>query len=170
MFSRENEMTPIVESWLRSECDVVETELACGFGGEYIPDLVGASFDAEKIKKIKRYNPISRTRIRKLIEAGRAPERFHTDLIAIELKLKNFPEAYFQAKMYQSFGMRAFIGMPYEAACSIKKIRCHVLRMDGIGLLGVSQDKCKVVLRARRMKSDYEEEIQITERLRPNKK
>ena len=167
-FSKEKDMTEIVRLWLLSQCDIAETELGCGFCGEYIPDLVGASFDPEKIKLIKRYNPMSRARIRKLIEDGRAPERFHTDLVGVELKLRNFPEAYFQAKMYQSFGMRSFIGMPKEALSCLKSIRVSVLRMDGIGLLSVTTDECKVVLKARKVKSNYEEEYQITERLRPN--
>lgn len=166
----EKDMTPIVERWLSLTVDVIRTEVYCGFAGEYVPDIVGAVFDREKLKSLKRKNPMPRGRIKKLIAEGRPPAMYHRDLVAIELKLKNFPQAYFQAKMYQWFGMRTYIAMPKKVCVSLRPIRMEVLRIDGIGLLSVDEDGCHQLIHARKAKStSLENEIQIAERLIPRK-
>lgn len=164
-FDKEKEMLPIVMAWLRPQVTAVETELWCGYTGEYVPDIVGITFDKEKVSKLKRRTPRARGEIRKIIERGGVPQVCHTDMVAIELKLNNFVEAYFQAKTYQSFGFRSYIAMPKGSFVKLKAIRHHVVRHDGIGLLEVS-DKCTVLLAARpALTFSIEEEAQISERL-----
>ncbi len=164
-FLKEKEMLPIVIDWLRPQVTAIETELWCGYAGEYVPDIVGITFDKGKIADYKRRTPRSRGEIRKIIERGDVPQVCHTDMIAIELKLTNFIEAYFQAKTYQSFGFRSYIAMPKGAFVGLKPIRYHVVRNDGIGLIEVS-DKCTVLLAANpALVFNIEEEAQISERL-----
>ncbi len=102
-FKKENEMLPIVMDWLRPQVTSIETELECGFTGRYIPDIVAITFDKEAVSRLKRQTPMQRQRIRKLINENRIPKKYHTDMIAVELKLRNFVEAYFQAKIYAHY-------------------------------------------------------------------
>lgn len=168
-FSLEKEMTPIVETWLEDFFHVVHRELKCGYVGRYTPDLVAANFDHLRLKMRKRTTPMPRRRIEKLIGGNRTPPIYHTDLVAVELKLKNFPQAYFQAKIYQSYGMRSYIAMPIKVAVNLDWIRREVMRYDGIGLIGVS-DKCKVLdVAVMPVKFELLEQIQIAERMIPKK-
>ncbi len=167
MFFKEKDMTNIVIDWLSPQFDVVVTELGCGYCSEFIPDIVAASFDEAKIKKITRYTPYSRGSIQHRIDIGKPFELFHTDLVAVELKLKNFAQAYFQAKMYQMHGMRTYIAMPEDVIMSISSRRFIVAKNDGIGLIKVLKDKCHITLEAQEVKENYVEQLQITERIRP---
>ena len=164
-FAKEKEMLPIVMNWLRPQVTFAETELWCGYAGEYVPDIVGIALDLQKVAKRKRKSPRSRREIRKIIESFDVPQVCHTDMIAIELKLSNFIEAYFQAKMYQSFGFRSYIAMPEGSFIKLNPIRRLVLQHDGIGFIEVG-DKCKELLVGRPSLSfSIEEEAQISERL-----
>jgi hypothetical protein len=164
-FAKEKDMLPIVMEWLSPQVTFVETELWCGYAGEYVPDIVGIVLDLQKVSNRKRTSPRSRGEIRKIIESFDVPQVCHTDMVAVELKLSNFVEAYFQAKMYQSFGFRSYIAMPEGSFAKLKMIRYRVLQHDGIGLIEVS-GKCKELLAARPSLSfSIEEEAQISERL-----
>ena len=167
MFALEKDMTPIVAEWLEGQFDIVQPELKCGYVGRYAPDFVAANFDMQKLKSRKRTTAMPRRRIEKSILSLELPVKCHTDLVAVELKLKNFPQAYFQAKICNSYGMRTYIAMPLIVAANQDIIRKEVMEFDGIGLIGVS-DKIKVLIEARRSAvSSVLEEIQIIERLIP---
>lgn len=165
MFAKEKEMLKVVSDWLKPQVTAMETELYCGFAGEYVPDIVGITFDMQKVSQLKRQNPMPRSRIRKLLAENRTPQIYHTDLIAIELKLSRFVDAYFQAKMYAHFGFRAYIAMPNPVYFKLSTIRKKVLENDGIGFIGVGE-KCTELLKARRaVNFSLEDEIQIADRL-----
>lgn len=165
MFTKEKEMLEIVKDWLRPQVTAMETELYCGFAGEYVPDIVGITFDMKKVSQLKRQNPMPRSRIRKLLAENRIPPTYHTDLVAVELKLRNFVEAYFQAKMYTHYGFRAYIAMPHPVYFKLSTIRRTVLENDGIGFVEVGE-KCKEILKARPATCfSLEDEIQIADRL-----
>ncbi len=164
-FSKEKEMLPIVIDWLRPQVTAVETELWCGYAGEYVPDIVGITINVKKALARKRQTPRSRGEIRKIIESFDVPQVCHTDMIAIELKLKNFIEAYFQAKMYQSFGFRSYIAMPKGSFVNLKPIRYSAVQRDGIGLLEVSEECTELLVAKPALTFSIEEEAQISERL-----
>lgn len=166
-FSKEIEMRPLVMDWLGGIVEHVETELYCGYAGEYVPDVVGVSFDRTALSNIKRKAPMSRSRIREAIDKGSA-RTYHTKLIAIELKLSRFVEAYFQARIYQSFGFKTYIAMPEGKYWAMSRLRQKILKWDGVGFLEVGE-KVKVLLEAKEPANFAIEEIwQITERLAMN--
>lgn len=166
MFNKEKDMTKIVQNWLRPQVTHMETELWCGFAGKYIPDIVGISFDVEKVSQLKRRTPLPRSRIRKLLTGGYIPTIYHTDLVAIELKLTRFTQAFFQAAMYSHFGFRAYIAMPTSSYFNIPGIQREVLENMGIGVLSVSKRGCKEYIKASKpIVVNIEDEIQIAERL-----
>lgn len=168
-FLLEKDMKPIVKKWLTERFQIIREEFRCGYVGKYVPDLVAINFNLAELGTRRRNTPMPRRRIEKQISLGKTPKVYHTNLVAVELKLKNFPQAYFQAKIYNSYGMRTYIAMPIKVAINIDRIRREVLQNDGIGLIGVS-DKCKVFEEATKP-SVYKllEEIQIAERLIPKR-
>lgn len=162
---REKDMLKMVQDWLRPQVTAMETELYCGFAGKYVPDIVGITFDIEKVAQLKRQKPMGRGRIKKLLQENRPPQTYHTDLIAVELKLKRFIDAYFQAKMYAHFGFRAYIAMPEAVYFNLLPIRKRVLENEGIGFLSIGE-KCKEILEAKSpIVFNREDEIQIADRL-----
>lgn len=166
-FSKEIEMRPAVMDWLGGIVEHVETELYCGYAGEYVPDVVGISFDHAALANSKRKTPMTRSRIKELLGKG-SLETYHTDIIAVELKLDRFVEAYFQARKYQSYGFKTYIAMTEGKYWSLKSIRTEILKRDGVGFLEVGE-QVKVMLEAKEPTDFSLEEIwQITERLAMN--
>ena len=164
-FEKEKDMLEIVESWLSPQVTHYEKELGCGYCSCNVPDIVGIKLDAEKLLEFKRKKPMDRSYIRKMINENRVPLIYHMDLIAIELKLRNFVEAFFQAKMYAYFGFRSYIAMPKGVYANLPAIRIKVMRQDGIGFIAVDH-KCTVILEAQKaIVFSLEEEIQIADRL-----
>lgn len=166
MFAKEKEMTEVVKEWLRPQVTAMETELYCGFAGKYVPDIVGICFDREKVSTIKRQNPMARGRIRKLLKEKRMPLTYHTDMIAIELKLTRFTQAFFQAAIYSHFGFRPYIAMPEPRYFNLSGLQTEVLRNMGIGFLSVNKKGCDEYIKAKKsVNVSLEDEIQIADRL-----
>ncbi len=165
-FDKEKDMVEIVQDWLRPQVTHMQTELWCGFAGKYVPDIVGISFDVEKVLQLKRQTALPRGRIRKLLAGGYVPTVYHTDLVAIELKLTRFTQAFFQAAIYSHFGFRSYIAMPEPGYFNIPGIQQEVLENMGIGFLSVSKKGCKEYKKATKpIVVSLEDEIQIAERL-----
>lgn len=169
-FAKEKEMLMAVQNWLAPQITMAVEEFRCGFQGLFTPDIVGIKCDAPEIQGIERSTPKSRGEIRRLIGQGELFEMYAYDLIAVELKLSNFAEAYFQAKMYSWYGFRSYIAMPQEVFSGMKHIRKEVMRNDGIGFLSVSErfgvGHVDVEIKARpRIRYSLEEKVQIVERL-----
>jgi hypothetical protein len=169
-FSKEKEMLLAVQDWLSPQITIAVEEFRCGFQGLFTPDIVGIKCDSLEIQGIERSTPKSRGEIRRLIGQGELFEMYAHDLIAVELKLNNFPEAYFQAKMYSWYGFRSYIAMPDEVFSGMKHIRKEVMRNDGIGFLSVSDSHgvghIEVEIKATpRTRYSLEEKVQIVERL-----
>ncbi len=165
LFKKEKEMLLTVYDWLSPQVTSIETEFGCGYCSCYVPDIVGVVFDMAEVAKLKRQRPIARSRTRQLIAEKRIPKLFHSDLIAVELKLKNFVEAYFQAKIYQSFGFKTYIAMPEPVYRKLPAIRVKVMMYDGIGFITVGE-QCKVRIEAKpSLTFNLEDEIQIVDRL-----
>ncbi len=164
-FTKEKQMLPVVEAWLDERTDFMAAEFGCGFQSRFIPDIVGIVCDANAVRDLTRRTPRSRGDIRRIIGAGEVPEMYHSDMIAVELKMSNFPQAYFQAKMYSQFGFCSYIAMPVGTWDSVGHIRREVLKIDGLGFIEVG-DGCAVRAEARRPRYySIEEEAQISERL-----
>ena len=166
-FDREQEMLIPIQLWLRQYANRIDVEFGCGFQNQFIPDVVGIAVDMIKVQDIKRTTPRSRGQIRKLIGQGELFEKYDYDLIAIELKLRNFVEAYFQAKMYAWFGFRSYIAMPEGVYNNLPHIRKEVLRNEGLGFLEVGEKGVvDVRLEAKhRVRYSIEDKVQIVERL-----
>jgi len=164
-FAKEHDMLFTVQEWLKERSDFTATELACGFHGQFVPDIVGIICNVNAVRDLSRRTPRSRSDIRKTIGQGDRPEIYHSDLFAIELKLRNFPEAYFQAKTYSQFGFRTYIAMPEGVYDGLPHIRREVMKYDEIGFIEVGET-CRVRIEAvRRRGYSIEEEAQISERL-----
>jgi len=166
LFAKERDMLEIVQDWLRPQVTYMETELYCGFAGEYVPDIVGVCFDVGEVSRLKRRNPLARGRIRKLLADNRPPTKYHTDLIAVELKLNRFAQAFFQAIVYSNFGFRAYIAMPEYAYFNLTGIKHEALEIAGIGFLDVGKDSCTERVKAKNpVVVSVEDEYQIADRL-----
>lgn len=166
MTIKEKDMTEIVKDWLRPQVTAMETEVYCGFAGEYVPDIVGIKFDVEKVSQLNRRKPLPRCRIRKLLAEGQPPTKYHTDLVAVELKLTRFAQAFFQAVVYSNFGFRVYIAMPEYAYFNLSGVKMKAMRIAGIGFLDVGKDGCEERLKAKKPGVvSIEEEFQIAERL-----
>lgn len=166
MFAKEKDMIEIVKDWLRPQVTAMETELYCGFAGEFVPDVVGICFDVKKASQSKRITPLARGRVRKLLAENRVPQTYHTDLIAIELKLTRFTQAFFQAIVYRSFGFRTYIAMPDRVYFNLKKTQRKAICAAGVGFLSVAKDACVVMAEAKSpVTFDLDEEILIADRL-----
>ncbi len=165
-FAKEKDMLETVQDWLRPQVTSMETELGCGYAACYIPDLVGIKFEMAKVVNLKRQNPMSRCRIKDLIKVNRVPEMFYSDLVAVELKLRNFVQAFFQAKKYAYFGFRSYIAMPEPFFYNkLDRIRREVMEQDGIGFLQVGEE-CKEMIKARpAVHFSIEDKIQISDRM-----
>jgi len=66
------------------------------------------------------------------------------EVIAIELKLKDWKKAIFQAKNYQFGCDYVYLAVPLMRVYNIIKKAEHLLMKDGIGLLVVTEDSCEV--------------------------
>lgn len=67
------------------------------------------------------------------------------ECVAVEAKLRDWPTAVEQARVYQLGADRAFIAMPADV---VKRVRLKELAAHGIGLLSVDEKKVRVVLDA----------------------
>lgn len=63
---------------------------------------------------------------------------------AIELKLNNRKKAIIQAKNYQLASDYVYLAFPLMKSYSILRKSEHILRKEGIGLLTVNEETCKV--------------------------
>lgn len=164
-FAKEKDMLKTVEAWLYERTDFIAAEFGCGYCNRYVADIVGMACDVNAVRRMKRTAPMGRGRIKKLLANGGMYLNNIKNLIAVELKLDNFPQAYFQAKMYSQFGFRSYIAMPRGTWDRVGHIRREVMKNDGLGFIEVGE-KCEVQIEAKhRVLYSVEDKIQISERL-----
>lgn len=66
------------------------------------------------------------------------------EVVAVELKLKDWKKAIIQLKNYQ-FGVDfVFLAVPLLRVYTILRKAKHILEKDGIGLLVITEDNCEV--------------------------
>jgi hypothetical protein len=69
-------------------------------------------------------------------------------IVAIELKLNRVNEALGQSRAHRAFADEVFVGLPLLLATSVAKTsRAVEFEESGVGLLGVTTEGCRVVLR-----------------------
>lgn len=164
-FRKEKKMLAAVRAWVYERTDFTATEFGCGYCNRYVADVVGMHCDVNAVRSMKRSTPMGRVRIKQMLANGGMYLNNIKDLIAVELKLNNFPQAYFQAKMYSQFGFRSYIAMPGGTWDRAGHIRREVMKNDGLGFIEVGE-KCEVQLEAKpRVLYSVEDKIQISERL-----
>jgi len=140
-FRLEKEMTPIVTTWLAQRCSYVHAETGFPWG---ICDLVGCTFDPERV----RLRTAMRQRTPLTMKAFDEPNwqrpwmPLYRDLIAVELKLSRQSEVLAQASSYARVVTKSWIAMPSHYA--VKTI--DAARREGLGVLAVEADGCKVLL------------------------
>jgi hypothetical protein len=66
------------------------------------------------------------------------------EVIAIELKLKDWKKAIIQAKNYQLGCDYVYLAFPLMSVYNIIKKAEHLLKKEGIGLLIITEDSCEV--------------------------
>lgn len=90
---------------------------------------------------------------------GWAP--MHRRIVAVELKLQRISEALSQALSNRAFATESYIALPYIAA---ERLARGSRRLDfsrnGIGILGVTERTCKVLLRAAQL-TEPDETLQM---------
>lgn len=90
---------------------------------------------------------------------GWAP--MHRRIVAVELKLQRISEALSQALSNRAFATESYIALPYIAAERLARGRRQShLSSDGIGILGVTERTCKVLLRAPQL-TEPDETLQL---------
>jgi hypothetical protein len=84
--------------------------------------------DGDRVQKINGWAPLERR------------------ICAVELKLHNVREAIHQAAERLSFATEAFVAFPLERAKAVGSSSWRdALRLEGVGLLGVSLDRCELL-------------------------
>lgn len=87
---------------------------------------------------------------------GWAP--MHGRIVAVELKLDRVMEALNQAVTNKGFASESFVALPMAIAKRITNDnRSKLFRAEGVGLLGVEQDGCSILIRP--MRSNDQDEI-----------
>ena len=77
---------------------------------------------------------------------GWAP--LHRRLVALELKLSRVQDALAQAASHQAFAEGSYVGLPTDVAERIvTSQRAASFRSEGVGILSVGKDGCRIVLR-----------------------
>jgi hypothetical protein len=87
----------------------------------------------------------------------------HKRLIAIELKLNRVEEALSQARNNLIFADKSYVGLPRDLAERIaaSKTRCAKFVDDGVGLVAVSSQECKILIPSRHRSSAPDPVIQF---------
>lgn len=142
----EFELRELVVRWLTETlgCDVVADELTLGDG---YPDLVATTIDRLDERKLQSLDPVVAVNdfVRLIEGMAEAPIDAFGNLIAVELKLKDWRKALGQACRYRTFASQTYIAIPAERATA------EVLNAAagyGVGVVAVS-DVAEVVLPAR---------------------
>jgi len=80
-----------------------------------------------------------------------------TTITGYEAKLKDFNKAFFQAKGNKDYVDYSYLIFPLDVAKKVFKKRTDLLKMNGIGLIGVSEEATVTLLRAKKCDSikDY---------------
>ena len=73
-----------------------------------------------------------------------------TIVTGYEAKLKDFNKAFYQAKGNKEYVDYSYLVFPFEAAKNILEKKNDLLHDNGIGLIGVSETKVKLFLRAKK--------------------
>jgi len=85
----------------------------------------------------------------------------HKRLVAVELKLARTDDAFVQAVNNLGFADESYVALPTERARRLAKSKSRAaFTAKGIGLLAVSADNCRIVLRARSMRRRANSPIQ----------
>lgn len=75
-------------------------------------------------------------------------EPLHSRIVAVELKLSRIEEAYNQALSHLWFATESFVALPYDTALRLSRNpRARRFRSNGVGVLGVQADRCRVLVR-----------------------
>ena len=70
-----------------------------------------------------------------------------TEFLAIEAKLRDWKNGYFQALRYKNFAQKSFLALPSEY---IHRVDKNLLRQNNIGLISVSIDKTRIIIYPRK--------------------
>jgi len=85
-------------------------------------------------------------------------EPLHSSIVAVELKLSRIEDAYNQALCHLWFATESFVALPYDTALRLSRNpRVRRFRSNGVGILGVQADRCRVLVRpadSRRFKTN----------------
>jgi len=139
-FARERDMTPIVREWMQAQGLYVREEIILCNG---YCDLVGVAFNPDmasrRLARRKDWYPL------------------HDRIISVELKLSRVGEALRQAECNLHSVEESWVAFPLEAARRIEtsRTRWPVTFGRGVGLLGVLQDSCEVVIPAANDRSSW---------------
>jgi len=86
----------------------------------------------------------------------------HRRLVALELKLERIEDALRQARDNTEFADESYVGLPLDVAYQVARGRKKQAFTDtGIGILGVSREQCRVILKARRQTAQPDNPIQV---------
>lgn len=75
-----------------------------------------------------------------------------TTVTGYEAKLKDFNKAFYQAKSNKEYVDYSYLVFPMEIAKRILKNKLHLLDLNGLGLIGVSNEKSITLYKARKTK------------------
>lgn len=211
-FNYEHQMTAPAERWLRAQGLLVKKEFQVPWG---ICDLVGCSFDEEKVLKRLEYGQTKHigsqlrammlskipdrnegksitfdelhesfsnflnerkvgTEIKKLVKDkfvhitpqgmfqklnGWMP--IQNKIVALELKLHRIEEVLHQAINNLEFADESYVGLPMRTAERLStNVRGREFTAKGIGILGVTANECKVMLKPNPINSYKNEFVQ----------
>ncbi|HUR70119.1 MAG TPA: hypothetical protein VM370_12815 [Candidatus Thermoplasmatota archaeon] len=71
------------------------------------------------------------------------------EVVAVELKLRDFRQAHRQAIAYQVGCHRSYVGVPLETALQVMRRDRHAFERSGTGLLAIEGDEVRELLPAR---------------------
>jgi hypothetical protein len=90
---------------------------------------------------------------------GWAP--LHLRIVAVELKLSRISEALVQASSNRAFATESYVALPFDLALRLTESRrLEGFTQTGVGLLAVSSNSCKCLLRCRRVNEHGDELLQ----------
>ena len=87
---------------------------------------------------------------------------YQRQLIAVELKLSRVPEALSQAANNLRFASESYVALPIELAQRVfKSNRLAPFRNTGVGIIGVTPDECRMLLRSKPANNDVDSVLQM---------
>jgi hypothetical protein len=140
----------------RSRNSISREKLDAEFG-----ELLGKHALDRIINKLLRKRMIALTPSKRLVRMI-LDLPYHDELVCIELKLSRIDEVIAQACRHKVAATSSYVGLPQDVAERISTTRRLKFQETGLGLIGITQDTCSVLITARPTGSERERSHEIT--------